>query len=163
MNEVMEYLIIMWLRHPIPQISLIFLHKLTERIPKRCPQPYLGTHTRSPSSNMKLIEKKIDITYDSKQMSSLQQQWCFYRTEQLLAAQGSSPERLGTNGHELALFGQALDNTQSAHLSGVSNNLVSTTLFIIKTSTWPQSYFYGNIKYTFDMTFWNCHLFLRTC
>ncbi|KAL0895182.1 hypothetical protein ABMA27_013630 [Loxostege sticticalis] len=45
------------------------------------------------------------------------------RTEQLLAATGSSPERLGTNGHELALFGQALDNVQSAHLSGVSNNL----------------------------------------
>ncbi|XP_028169873.1 protein abrupt-like isoform X6 [Ostrinia furnacalis] len=46
----------------------------------------------------------------------------FYRTEQLLAATGS-PERLGTNGHELALFGQTLDNVQTAHLSGVSNNL----------------------------------------
>ncbi|XP_028169870.1 protein abrupt-like isoform X3 [Ostrinia furnacalis] len=44
------------------------------------------------------------------------------RTEQLLAATGS-PERLGTNGHELALFGQTLDNVQTAHLSGVSNNL----------------------------------------
>ncbi|CAH2104139.1 unnamed protein product [Euphydryas editha] len=45
------------------------------------------------------------------------------RTEQLLAAQGSSPERLGTNGHELALFSQALENVQNPQLSGVSNNL----------------------------------------
>ncbi|KAG6441134.1 hypothetical protein O3G_MSEX001694 [Manduca sexta] len=44
------------------------------------------------------------------------------RTEQLLAAQGASPETLGTNGHELALFSQALDNAQNPHLSG-SNNL----------------------------------------
>lgn len=43
------------------------------------------------------------------------------RTEQLLA-QGASPERLGTNGHELALFGQAMDVSQTPHLS-VSNNL----------------------------------------
>ncbi|XP_064076286.1 protein abrupt-like isoform X1 [Vanessa tameamea] len=45
------------------------------------------------------------------------------RTEQLLAAQGASPERLGTNGHELALFSQALETVQNPHLSGVSNNL----------------------------------------
>ncbi|KAH9636981.1 hypothetical protein HF086_008242 [Spodoptera exigua] len=45
------------------------------------------------------------------------------RTEQLLSAQGASPERLGTNGHELALFGQAMDTSQNPHLSGVSNNL----------------------------------------
>ncbi|XP_048484128.1 protein abrupt isoform X2 [Plutella xylostella] len=45
-----------------------------------------------------------------------------YRTEQILAAQGGSPERLGTNGHELAMLSQALDNAQNAHLS-VSNNL----------------------------------------
>ncbi|XP_026726688.1 protein abrupt-like isoform X6 [Trichoplusia ni] len=43
------------------------------------------------------------------------------RTEQLLA-QGASPERLGTNGHEL-LFSQAMDTSQNPHLSGVSNNL----------------------------------------
>lgn len=49
--------------------------------------------------------------------------WC--RTEQLLSVQGASPERLGTNGHELALFGQAMDTSQNPHLSGVSNNLVS--------------------------------------
>lgn len=48
--------------------------------------------------------------------------WC--RTEQLLA-QGASPERLGTNGHEL-LFSQAMDTSQNPHLSGVSNNLVSS-------------------------------------
>ncbi|KAF9808834.1 hypothetical protein SFRURICE_010928 [Spodoptera frugiperda] len=45
------------------------------------------------------------------------------RTEQLLSVQGASPERLGTNGHELALFGQAMDTSQNPHLSGVSNNL----------------------------------------
>ncbi|XP_046961465.1 protein abrupt-like isoform X1 [Vanessa cardui] len=45
------------------------------------------------------------------------------RTEQLLAAQGASPERLGTNGHELALLSQALETVQHPHLSGVSNNL----------------------------------------
>ncbi|CAH0602817.1 unnamed protein product [Chrysodeixis includens] len=44
------------------------------------------------------------------------------RTEQLLA-QGASPERLGTNGHELTLFSQAMDTSQNAHLSGVTNNL----------------------------------------
>ncbi|CAK1544286.1 unnamed protein product [Leptosia nina] len=44
------------------------------------------------------------------------------RTEQLLAAQGS-PERLGTNGHEMALFSHALENAQNPHLSNVSNNL----------------------------------------
>lgn len=49
--------------------------------------------------------------------------WC--RTEQLLATQGASPERLGTNGHELGLFSQAMDTSQNVHLSGVSNNLVS--------------------------------------
>nr|XP_032530156.1 protein abrupt isoform X3 [Danaus plexippus plexippus] len=43
------------------------------------------------------------------------------RTEQLLA-QGS-PERLAANGHELALFGHALDNAHHPHLSNVSNNL----------------------------------------
>ncbi|XP_075992783.1 protein abrupt-like isoform X2 [Anticarsia gemmatalis] len=43
------------------------------------------------------------------------------RTEQLLA-QGASPERMGTNGHEL-LFSQAMDTSQNPHLSGVSNNL----------------------------------------
>lgn len=47
--------------------------------------------------------------------------WC--RTEQLLV-QGGSPERIGTNGHELALFSQALDTSQNPHLSGISNNLV---------------------------------------
>ncbi|XP_050670382.1 protein abrupt-like isoform X2 [Leptidea sinapis] len=45
------------------------------------------------------------------------------RTEQLLAAQGASPERMATNGHELALFSQALENVQNPHLSNVSNNL----------------------------------------
>ncbi|GBP51409.1 Protein abrupt [Eumeta japonica] len=46
------------------------------------------------------------------------------RTEQLLAAQGGSPERLGSNGHELALLTQALDNAQSQHhLPSLSNNL----------------------------------------
>ncbi|XP_028043758.1 protein abrupt isoform X2 [Bombyx mandarina] len=44
------------------------------------------------------------------------------RTEQLLAAQGASPETMGSNGHELALFGHALD-AQHPHLSGASNNL----------------------------------------
>ncbi|XP_049708320.1 protein abrupt isoform X1 [Helicoverpa armigera] len=44
------------------------------------------------------------------------------RTEQLLSVQGASPERLGTNGHEL-LFSQAMDTSQNQHLSGVSNNL----------------------------------------
>lgn len=48
------------------------------------------------------------------------------RTEQLLA-QGS-PERLAANGHELALFGHALDNAHHPHLSNVSNNLVSGPL-----------------------------------
>ncbi|XP_038209958.1 protein abrupt-like isoform X4 [Zerene cesonia] len=44
------------------------------------------------------------------------------RTEQLLAAQGS-PERMGTNGHDLALFSHALENVQNPHLSNVSNNM----------------------------------------
>ncbi|CAB3230327.1 unnamed protein product [Arctia plantaginis] len=44
------------------------------------------------------------------------------RTEQLLG-QGASPERLGTNGHELSFFSQPLDTSQNPHLSGVSNNL----------------------------------------
>ncbi|XP_045486407.1 protein abrupt isoform X6 [Pieris rapae] len=44
------------------------------------------------------------------------------RTEQLLASQGS-PERLATNGHEMALFSHALENAQNPHLSNVSNNL----------------------------------------
>ncbi|CAH2067629.1 unnamed protein product, partial [Iphiclides podalirius] len=44
-------------------------------------------------------------------------------TEQLLAAQGASPDGLPTNGHELALFGHALDAAQNPHLSAVSNNL----------------------------------------
>ncbi|KAJ0182158.1 hypothetical protein K1T71_002880 [Dendrolimus kikuchii] len=45
------------------------------------------------------------------------------RTEQLLAAQGASPDTMGTNGHELALFSQAMDTSQNPHMSGVSNNL----------------------------------------
>ncbi|XP_022820496.1 protein abrupt-like isoform X2 [Spodoptera litura] len=45
------------------------------------------------------------------------------RTEQLLSVQGASPERLGTNGHELAMFGQPMDTSQNPHLSGISNNL----------------------------------------
>ncbi|CAG9784149.1 unnamed protein product [Diatraea saccharalis] len=46
------------------------------------------------------------------------------RTEQILAQHTSgSPERLGTNGHELSLFSQALDGTQGVHMTGVSNNL----------------------------------------
>ncbi|XP_052758566.1 protein abrupt [Galleria mellonella] len=45
------------------------------------------------------------------------------RTEQLLAVQGGSPERLGTNGHELPFFNQVLDNAQSQHISATSNNL----------------------------------------
>ncbi|XP_060810714.1 protein abrupt [Amyelois transitella] len=45
------------------------------------------------------------------------------RTEQLMAVQGGSPERLGANGHELGLFGQVLDSAQNPHLSGTSNNL----------------------------------------
>lgn len=56
---------------------------------------------------------------------------CLIRTEQLLAAQTGSPERLGTNGHELALFSQALDNVQNPHLSAVSNNLVRLRLQIL--------------------------------
>ncbi|CAG4943480.1 unnamed protein product [Colias eurytheme] len=44
------------------------------------------------------------------------------RTEQLLASQGS-PERMGTNGHDLALFSHALENVQNPHLSNVSNNM----------------------------------------
>ncbi|CAH1644641.1 unnamed protein product [Spodoptera littoralis] len=44
-------------------------------------------------------------------------------TEQLLSVQGASPERLGTNGHELAMFGQPMDTSQNPHLSGISNNL----------------------------------------
>ncbi|KAL4704652.1 hypothetical protein ACJJTC_013436 [Scirpophaga incertulas] len=47
----------------------------------------------------------------------------FNRTEQLLAASGGSPERLGTNGHELSLFSQALDGGQGAHMAGLTNNL----------------------------------------
>ncbi|XP_041969386.1 protein abrupt isoform X3 [Aricia agestis] len=45
------------------------------------------------------------------------------RTEQLLAVQGTSPERLGTNGHELALLSHALEKAQNPNLSGVSNNM----------------------------------------
>ncbi|XP_041969428.1 protein abrupt isoform X8 [Aricia agestis] len=46
-----------------------------------------------------------------------------FRTEQLLAVQGTSPERLGTNGHELALLSHALEKAQNPNLSGVSNNM----------------------------------------
>ncbi|XP_049869414.1 protein abrupt-like isoform X3 [Pectinophora gossypiella] len=44
------------------------------------------------------------------------------RTEQLLGVQGASPERLGTNGHELGMFAHQMDSTTTAHLSGASNN-----------------------------------------
>lgn len=48
-----------------------------------------------------------------------------------MSVQGASPERLGTNGHELSLFGQTLDNSQIQHLSGgVSNNLVSNDAYM---------------------------------
>ncbi|XP_049869420.1 protein abrupt-like isoform X4 [Pectinophora gossypiella] len=45
------------------------------------------------------------------------------RTEQLLGVQGASPERLGTNGHELGMFAHQMDSTTTAHLSGASNNV----------------------------------------
>lgn len=61
------------------------------------------------------FNKELDRAY------SFSTYWC--RTEQLLAAQGASPETMGSNGHELALFGHALD-AQHPHLSGASNNLV---------------------------------------
>lgn len=66
--------------------------------------------------------EKFIITFNDWLLISYLHNWC--RTEQLLAAQGASPERMGTNGHELALFSQALENAQNPHLSGVSNNLV---------------------------------------
>ncbi|XP_048484140.1 protein abrupt isoform X4 [Plutella xylostella] len=80
-------------------------------------QPREGRRPRRP-------EEGVSNTPPPKRArsSDLYQAQMKTRTEQILAAQGGSPERLGTNGHELAMLSQALDNAQNAHLS-VSNNL----------------------------------------
>ncbi|CAH0726239.1 unnamed protein product, partial [Brenthis ino] len=84
----------------------------------RDPQPREGRRARRP-------DEGTPCTPPPKRArsSDLYQAQMKTRTEQLLAAQGASPERMGTNGHELALFSQALENVQNPHLSGVSNNL----------------------------------------
>ncbi|XP_045762707.1 protein abrupt isoform X6 [Maniola jurtina] len=84
----------------------------------REPQPREGRRTRRP-------DEGAPCTPPPKRArsSDLYQAQMKTRTEQLLAVQGASPERLGTNGHELALFSQALETAQNPHLTGVSNHL----------------------------------------
>ncbi|XP_069356118.1 protein abrupt-like isoform X5 [Maniola hyperantus] len=87
----------------------------------REPQPREGRRTRRPDEGAPCTPPPKRAR--SSDLYQAQMKTRYGRTEQLLAVQGASPERLGTNGHEMALFSQALETVQNPHLTGVSNHL----------------------------------------
>ncbi|XP_052746896.1 protein abrupt isoform X6 [Bicyclus anynana] len=87
----------------------------------REPQQREGRRTRRPDEGNPCTPPPKRAR--SSDLYQAQMKTRYGRTEQLLAVQGASPERLGTNGHELAMFSQALETAQNPHLSGVSNHL----------------------------------------
>ncbi|XP_069356109.1 protein abrupt-like isoform X2 [Maniola hyperantus] len=86
----------------------------------REPQPREGRRTRRPDEGAPCTPPPKRARSSDLYQAQMKTR-C--RTEQLLAVQGASPERLGTNGHEMALFSQALETVQNPHLTGVSNHL----------------------------------------